>query len=126
MFYEISITDILSICTIAITICMGLLVYNNLAYTKKVAAEKATEIAQNALRTVYKNVQQFKDNNSQSFAMDLYTMAKAEKDRQLQLILLNEAEIECTENDAELKDKILRLKKILGRFKDDEDFFDIV
>ena len=37
---EIIMPVVLGVCTIAITVCISLLVYNNLCYTKKIAIEK--------------------------------------------------------------------------------------
>ena len=45
---------ILGICTIAITVCISLLVYNNMNYTKKVASETARKVAEEIIKKTIK------------------------------------------------------------------------
>ncbi len=101
-------------CTLITTVCVSLLVYNNLCYTKKIARETAEE----AIKKAFKNVKQLKAEQPQAFALELYNMAIAASDYYIKELYLEEAEKECGENDKDLKERIERLKEVIKKVKE--------
>lgn len=103
--YCVTITDILSLCAIIVTVCMGLLVYNNLAYTKKVACDTATEIAR---KTVKRMIATPDNLIKESDAAMLFVVATRTTDLDARLTYLERALAVCPNKKTQEKIELLK------------------
>ena len=113
---------IMSLCAIAVTVCISLLVYNNLAATKKIASDTAKDVAVKFARKTFVNVQQIKPKDNTTAAQDLYEMALITKDKQVQLVYLEEADKICEDADLKGKIRIMKNAVIKAIEKEDDEF----
>lgn len=115
----------MAVCTVVVTVCIPILVYNNLSQTKKVAKETAEKTAIQICKKTFSNLDKIQP--GQTIAEDLYRYALSLKGNKVaQMVVLKKAKDLCGDNDKETMNKIEILMSIVqdnGNY-DEFDFTD--